>query len=178
MNGAHVYLALTHSNGPWSLWRSLCLQQEEIIHLGDALPGMGKSLLPLRWDSFPDEKLRVLEDSHSISLSCSHLPHIFPGQKTSPSHPSKEIWHLWGVGGVGGLESTWIRMEMLRKFTKRLVPVKVMEYMKDYCKRNGLLTLSVFAVVTGCVLGFSLRTLNLSTQVGRDGHHLEARCWI
>uniref|UniRef100_H2MAN5 Amino acid transporter n=1 Tax=Oryzias latipes TaxID=8090 RepID=H2MAN5_ORYLA len=55
-------------------------------------------------------------------------------------------------------------MEMLRKFTKRLVPVKVMEYMKDYCKRNGLLTLSVFAVVTGCVLGFSLRTLNLSTQ--------------
>uniref|UniRef100_A0A8C7YHF6 Amino acid transporter n=1 Tax=Oryzias sinensis TaxID=183150 RepID=A0A8C7YHF6_9TELE len=55
-------------------------------------------------------------------------------------------------------------MEMLRKFIKRLVPVKVMEYMKDYCKRNGLLTLSVFAVVTGCVLGFSLRTLNLSTQ--------------
>uniref|UniRef100_A0A8C7YLA4 Amino acid transporter n=1 Tax=Oryzias sinensis TaxID=183150 RepID=A0A8C7YLA4_9TELE len=53
---------------------------------------------------------------------------------------------------------------MLRKFIKRLVPVKVMEYMKDYCKRNGLLTLSVFAVVTGCVLGFSLRTLNLSTQ--------------
>uniref|UniRef100_A0AAQ6AI47 Amino acid transporter n=1 Tax=Amphiprion ocellaris TaxID=80972 RepID=A0AAQ6AI47_AMPOC len=34
----------------------------------------------------------------------------------------------------------------------------------DYCKRNGLLTLSVFAVVTGCVLGFLLRSLNLSTQ--------------
>ncbi|KAF6726267.1 Excitatory amino acid transporter 5 [Oryzias melastigma] len=55
-------------------------------------------------------------------------------------------------------------MEMMRKFIKFWVPVKVMEYMKDYCRRNGLLTLSVFAVVTGCVLGFSLRTLNLSTQ--------------
>uniref|UniRef100_A0A3B4G4J9 Amino acid transporter n=1 Tax=Pundamilia nyererei TaxID=303518 RepID=A0A3B4G4J9_9CICH len=36
--------------------------------------------------------------------------------------------------------------------------VKVRAYVKDYCKRNGLLTLSVFAVVTGCVLGFILRT--------------------
>uniref|UniRef100_A0A8C6X048 Amino acid transporter n=1 Tax=Neogobius melanostomus TaxID=47308 RepID=A0A8C6X048_9GOBI len=31
-------------------------------------------------------------------------------------------------------------------------------------QNNGLLTLSVFAVVAGCVLGFFLRTLNLSTQ--------------
>ncbi|KAG7238043.1 hypothetical protein INR49_031397 [Caranx melampygus] len=42
--------------------------------------------------------------------------------------------------------------------------VKIKEYVKDYCKRNGLLTLSVFAVVTGCVLGFLLRSFNLSTQ--------------
>lgn len=46
-----------------------------------------------------------------------------------------------------------------------LVPVKVRAYVKDYCKRNGLLTLSVIAVVMGCVLGFVLRSLNLSTQV-------------
>uniref|UniRef100_A0A671VD76 Amino acid transporter n=1 Tax=Sparus aurata TaxID=8175 RepID=A0A671VD76_SPAAU len=38
-------------------------------------------------------------------------------------------------------------------------------YIRDYCKRNGLLTLSVIAVVTGCVLGFGLRSLNLSTQI-------------
>uniref|UniRef100_A0A3Q2Z127 Amino acid transporter n=1 Tax=Hippocampus comes TaxID=109280 RepID=A0A3Q2Z127_HIPCM len=44
------------------------------------------------------------------------------------------------------------------------VSLKVSAYIKEYCKRNGLLTLSVFAVVTGCTLGFLLRSLNLSTQ--------------
>ncbi|KAA8581987.1 hypothetical protein FQN60_008727, partial [Etheostoma spectabile] len=47
---------------------------------------------------------------------------------------------------------------------KNMVPLKTKAYIKDYCKRNGLLTLSVFAVVMGCVLGFVLRSLNLSTQ--------------
>ncbi|XP_015825161.1 excitatory amino acid transporter 5 isoform X2 [Nothobranchius furzeri] len=55
-------------------------------------------------------------------------------------------------------------MEMLKGLYKRTFSVKVREYVRDYCKRNGLLTLSVFAVVTGCVLGFTLRTFNLSTQ--------------
>ncbi|KAM9397769.1 solute carrier family 1 member 8b [Salvelinus alpinus] len=45
-----------------------------------------------------------------------------------------------------------------------MVSVKVWAYIKGYCKRNGLLTLSVIAVVSGCVLGFSLRSFNLSTQ--------------
>uniref|UniRef100_A0A4W5MFQ7 Amino acid transporter n=1 Tax=Hucho hucho TaxID=62062 RepID=A0A4W5MFQ7_9TELE len=40
----------------------------------------------------------------------------------------------------------------------------VWAYIKGYCKRNGLLTLSVIAVISGCVLGFSLRSFNLSTQ--------------
>ncbi|KAI3369156.1 hypothetical protein L3Q82_026119, partial [Scortum barcoo] len=35
---------------------------------------------------------------------------------------------------------------------------------RDFCKRNGLLTLSVIAVVTGCTLGFMLRGTQLSTQ--------------
>uniref|UniRef100_A0A3Q2PM66 Amino acid transporter n=1 Tax=Fundulus heteroclitus TaxID=8078 RepID=A0A3Q2PM66_FUNHE len=55
-------------------------------------------------------------------------------------------------------------METWKKLFKRVVSVKAREYVTDYCKRNGLLTLSVFAVVTGCVLGFVLRTFNLSTQ--------------
>ncbi|KAG7271000.1 hypothetical protein CRUP_038451, partial [Coryphaenoides rupestris] len=55
-------------------------------------------------------------------------------------------------------------MELLRKILRNTVSVKVREYVKDYCRQNGLLTLSVFAVVTGCVLGFLLRSLNLSTQ--------------
>uniref|UniRef100_A0A3B5Q976 Amino acid transporter n=1 Tax=Xiphophorus maculatus TaxID=8083 RepID=A0A3B5Q976_XIPMA len=33
-----------------------------------------------------------------------------------------------------------------------------------FCRRNGLLTLSVIAVVTGCTLGFMLRGTELSTQ--------------
>ncbi|XP_061780441.1 excitatory amino acid transporter 5-like isoform X2 [Nerophis lumbriciformis] len=53
-------------------------------------------------------------------------------------------------------------MESRRKMFPNLM--KINAYVKDYCKRNGLLTLSVFAVVTGCVLGFFLRSLNLSTQ--------------
>ncbi|XDV51918.1 hypothetical protein PO909_020710 [Leuciscus waleckii] len=42
--------------------------------------------------------------------------------------------------------------------------VSVRKYVKDYIRRNGLLTLSVLAVITGCVLGFMLRGLALSTQ--------------
>uniref|UniRef100_A0A3Q2FMX6 Amino acid transporter n=1 Tax=Cyprinodon variegatus TaxID=28743 RepID=A0A3Q2FMX6_CYPVA len=37
--------------------------------------------------------------------------------------------------------------------------------LKDFCKRNGLLTLSVIAVITGCTLGFMLRGTELSTQI-------------
>ncbi|XP_074547487.1 solute carrier family 1 member 8b [Halichoeres trimaculatus] len=55
-------------------------------------------------------------------------------------------------------------MEGFKKALNGVVSLKVREYVKDYCKRNGLLTLSVIAVVTGCVLGFLLRSLNLSTQ--------------
>ncbi|KAM8875950.1 excitatory amino acid transporter 5-like isoform 2-T2 [Spinachia spinachia] len=35
---------------------------------------------------------------------------------------------------------------------------------RGYLKRNGLLTLSIVAVVTGCTLGFTLRGTHLSTQ--------------
>ena len=56
---------------------------------------------------------------------------------------------------------------MFKKLLNGIVSLKVRAYVKDYCKRNGLLTLSVIAVVTGCVLGFLLRSFNLSTQVWR-----------
>lgn len=36
---------------------------------------------------------------------------------------------------------------------------------RNFLKRNGLLTLSVIAVLTGCTLGFMLRGTQLSTQV-------------
>lgn len=38
-------------------------------------------------------------------------------------------------------------------------------YIKDYMKRNGLLTLSMLGVITGCVLGCALRGYELSSQV-------------
>ncbi|XP_070969318.1 excitatory amino acid transporter 5-like [Oncorhynchus clarkii lewisi] len=55
-------------------------------------------------------------------------------------------------------------MECIKHIIKSMVSVTVWAYIKGYCKRNGLLTLSVIAVVSGCVLGFSLRSFNLSTQ--------------
>ncbi|XP_036442309.1 excitatory amino acid transporter 5 [Colossoma macropomum] len=42
--------------------------------------------------------------------------------------------------------------------------VSVRAYLKQYVKRNGLLTLSVLGVGTGCVLGYMLRGLEMSTQ--------------
>ena len=56
-------------------------------------------------------------------------------------------------------------VEYLKKVLHNTVSLKVREWVKDYCRKNGLLTLSVLAVVTGCVVGFMLRSLNLSTQV-------------
>ncbi|XP_027025670.1 excitatory amino acid transporter 5 [Tachysurus fulvidraco] len=37
-------------------------------------------------------------------------------------------------------------------------------YIRDYVKRNGLLTLSVLGVFTGCILGYTLRGCELSSQ--------------
>lgn len=36
---------------------------------------------------------------------------------------------------------------------------------KNVCKQNGLLIMSVLAVVIGCLLGFFLRTRRLTEQV-------------
>uniref|UniRef100_A0A3B4DQH1 Amino acid transporter n=1 Tax=Pygocentrus nattereri TaxID=42514 RepID=A0A3B4DQH1_PYGNA len=55
-------------------------------------------------------------------------------------------------------------VEYLKNVLHNTVSLKVREWVKDYCRKNGLLTLSVLAVVTGCVVGFMLRSLNLSTQ--------------
>lgn len=60
-------------------------------------------------------------------------------------------------------------MELMKTVLRALLPAKIRAYVRDYCKRNGLLTLSVIAVVTGCLLGFLLRSLNLSTQVRMSG---------
>lgn len=42
---------------------------------------------------------------------------------------------------------------------------------KNVCKQNGLLILSVLAVVIGCLLGFFLRGKQLSEQVSWVNHH-------
>ncbi|KAI4873180.1 hypothetical protein NFI96_019305 [Prochilodus magdalenae] len=62
-------------------------------------------------------------------------------------------------------DTPWRAMvEYLKNVLQNTVSLKVREWVKDYCRKNGLLTLSVLAVVTGCVVGFMLRSLNLSTQ--------------
>ncbi|XP_036409759.1 excitatory amino acid transporter 5-like [Megalops cyprinoides] len=54
--------------------------------------------------------------------------------------------------------------EYAKKVLRSLFSLNLRLWVREYCRRNGLLTLSIFAVVTGCVLGFLLRSLNLSTQ--------------
>ncbi|KAF7660743.1 hypothetical protein LDENG_00276710 [Lucifuga dentata] len=44
---------------------------------------------------------------------------------------------------------------------------------KNVCKQNGLLILSVLAVVIGCLLGFFLRGKQLSEQVSLPGDDSE-----
>lgn len=41
----------------------------------------------------------------------------------------------------------------------------VWQRVKNVCRQNGLLIMSVLAVVIGCLLGFFLRTRRLSEQV-------------
>ncbi|KAJ8408413.1 hypothetical protein AAFF_G00258270 [Aldrovandia affinis] len=55
-------------------------------------------------------------------------------------------------------------LEWVRNFLSGSSAISFRQWLKEYCKRNGLLALSVFAVLTGCILGFMLRNQNLSTQ--------------
>lgn len=53
--------------------------------------------------------------------------------------------------------------ERVKSFLKEKQQLK--QSLQTFFKQNGLLTLSVIAVVTGCTLGFVLRGTQLSTQV-------------
>ncbi|KAI5626669.1 excitatory amino acid transporter 5 [Silurus asotus] len=57
--------------------------------------------------------------------------------------------------GSGKTRLDWVKNLLHGAFTV---------YIRDYLKRNGLLTLSVIGVFTGCVLGYTLRGCELSTQ--------------
>nr|XP_046247339.1 excitatory amino acid transporter 5 isoform X2 [Scatophagus argus] len=54
--------------------------------------------------------------------------------------------------------------DRVRTFFQVTVKEDMRRNIRDFCKRNGLLTLSVIAVLTGCTLGFMLRGTQLSTQ--------------
>ncbi|MGH0154103.1 UNVERIFIED_CONTAM: hypothetical protein FKN15_035808 [Acipenser sinensis] len=58
-------------------------------------------------------------------------------------------------------------MECMKSSLQTLLavdPDNLRAWLKDFCKRNGLLTLSVLSVVVGCLLGFLLRDMNFSDQ--------------
>lgn len=55
--------------------------------------------------------------------------------------------------------------DRVKTFLQLTVKGGLSRSVRDFCKRNGLLTLSVIAVLTGCTLGFTLRGTQLSTQV-------------
>ncbi|XP_046905964.1 excitatory amino acid transporter 5-like [Hypomesus transpacificus] len=61
-------------------------------------------------------------------------------------------------------DSEMTMMERIKNVFCEIFTVNLRESVKEFCQRNGLLTLSVFAVLTGCVLGFMLRGSQLSTQ--------------
>lgn len=55
--------------------------------------------------------------------------------------------------------------DRVKTFLQVTVKEDLKRNVRDFCKKNGLLTLSVIAVLTGCTLGFMLRGTHLSTQV-------------
>ncbi|XP_076880876.1 excitatory amino acid transporter 5 [Brachyhypopomus gauderio] len=55
-------------------------------------------------------------------------------------------------------------LENIKEFLCEIFSIKVRDYLKQYVRQNGLLTLSVLGVITGCVLGYMLRGTELSTQ--------------
>ncbi|XP_021459131.2 excitatory amino acid transporter 5-like isoform X2 [Oncorhynchus mykiss] len=54
--------------------------------------------------------------------------------------------------------------ERVKTFLHGTFVVDLKQWLREYLKLNGLLTLSVFAVLAGCLLGFMLRGSHLSTQ--------------
>ncbi|XP_020355216.2 LOW QUALITY PROTEIN: excitatory amino acid transporter 5 [Oncorhynchus kisutch] len=54
--------------------------------------------------------------------------------------------------------------ERVKTFLHGTFIVDLKQWLREYLKLNGLLTLSVFAVLAGCLLGFMLRGSHLSTQ--------------
>lgn len=61
----------------------------------------------------------------------------------------------------------------VKTFLQGMMKGDLQRTVRGFLKRNGLLTLSVIAVVTGCTLGFMLRGTQLSTQVtSPGGHHI------
>ncbi|KAK1805802.1 hypothetical protein P4O66_012854 [Electrophorus voltai] len=55
-------------------------------------------------------------------------------------------------------------LDNIKEFLGDICTIKISDHLKQYVKRNGLLTLSVLGVVTGCVLGYMLRGTELSAQ--------------
>ncbi|XP_026179128.1 excitatory amino acid transporter 5 [Mastacembelus armatus] len=76
-----------------------------------------------------------------------------PDQETRSEHSS------YAPGDAGRAMG-----DRVRAFLPVTVDGDLRRNMGDFCKRNGLLLLSVIAVLTGCTLGFLLRGTHLSTQ--------------
>ncbi|KAM6921774.1 excitatory amino acid transporter 5 [Xenentodon cancila] len=56
------------------------------------------------------------------------------------------------------------KVDPVKSFFVHMSKRDPLKNVREFCKRNGLLTLSVIAVITGCTLGFMLRGTQLSTQ--------------
>ncbi|CAB1419274.1 unnamed protein product [Pleuronectes platessa] len=65
--------------------------------------------------------------------------------------------------------------DQMKTFLRATGKSDLRQRIQKFCRRNGLLTLSVIAVLTGCTLGFMLRGTQLSTQQRKHGIILKER---
>ncbi|XP_034440152.1 excitatory amino acid transporter 5 isoform X2 [Hippoglossus hippoglossus] len=74
----------------------------------------------------------------------------------------EEAGSVNGSCGPGSTEGTM--GDQMKTFLRVTGKSDLRRRIQEFCRRNGLLTLSVIAVLTGCTLGFMLRGTQLSTQ--------------
>ncbi|XP_062252352.1 excitatory amino acid transporter 5-like [Platichthys flesus] len=74
----------------------------------------------------------------------------------------EEAGSVNGSCAAGSTEGTM--GDQMKTFLRATGKSDLRQRIQQFCRRNGLLTLSVIAVLTGCTLGFMLRGTQLSTQ--------------
>ncbi|XP_043984354.1 excitatory amino acid transporter 5-like isoform X2 [Gambusia affinis] len=87
-----------------------------------------------------------------------------PAPRCQDDHTTSEAMDELLLPGGGEEEARFDPAGRVRAWLRAGVGGDCWRNLRGFCQRNGLLTLSVIAVVTGCTLGFMLRGTELSIQ--------------